>query len=147
MSGVVLGPSSRLDLRARRRARCQRLAHSARATLVLVGFAMHDEQVKDGKMMKLTSIARAQLECGALVFRRPPSASLRAQAALDVLPRRRRRRRRGRAQASSAGKKRRGRSKGKKTLEVDIDRRPQDPTHVIWARMGANVSPAVSVSV
>ena len=46
-----------------------------RATLIIVGVAMHDEQVKDGKMTKLTSIARAR--CGALVFRRPPPAARR----------------------------------------------------------------------
>ena len=56
VSGVVRGPSSRLDLRVRRRARCLRRVHSTWATLIVVGVAMHDAQVKDWKMTKLTSI-------------------------------------------------------------------------------------------
>ena len=117
--------------------------------MIIVGFAMHDEQVKDGKMTKLTSIvpvpnatrsssaSRRLLLCA----RRPRSTfSLVAVAvvAVVVVVDERKQALRGRGGAEEA--------RGRKTLEVDIDRRPQEPAHVIWARMGANVSPKASVS-
>ena len=117
--------------------------------MVIVGVAMHDEQVKGGKMTKLTSfIARpcpmrrsSSVARRLLLYARRPCSTFPLAIVVVVVVAvvdERKEALRGRGGAEEA--------RGRKTLEVDIDRRPQEPAHVIWARMGANVSPKASVS-